>query len=170
MIKAETNEARGVLHAEAERRLLAQFVSGLPGDQVRIQMPINMEHAMRISITATQMEEAKDVRKNTPSRAFGLMVGQSQVSRGRGSWGYSKRPENGPGLGPRNQQGNSGRGVNVTHEGSNAHNFGSLGKIVVYYSLHLLYNFSPCLCSLGELFQIYFHYWKNYFWLNSYFK
>jgi hypothetical protein len=35
IIKSETNEARRVLHAEAERRLLAQYVAGLgglPGD------------------------------------------------------------------------------------------------------------------------------------------
>ena len=42
MVKVETNEARRVLNAETERRLLAQYIaglSGLPGSQVRIQMP-----------------------------------------------------------------------------------------------------------------------------------
>ena len=131
MIKAETNEARRVLHSAAERRLLAQFVAGLAGllDQIRIQMLTNMEHAIRIAITATQMEEAKGVREKIPSRAFGLMVAQSQNNsnyRGseRGRWGYNKRPENGPRLGPRNQQ-FSGRGDNVTPGGSNAHAFGT---------------------------------------------
>ena len=61
---------------------------------------------MRISITATQMEKAKGVRENTPSRAFGLMMAQWQITnsygdRRRGRWGYNKRPENDPGLGPR---------------------------------------------------------------------
>ena len=136
MIKVGTNEARGVLHAEAERRLLAQFLaglSGLPGDQVRIQMPTNMEHAICISITATKMAKAKGVHGNTPSRTFGLMVAQSQIKnsyigRGRGRWDYNKIPENGPGLGPRNQQGNSGRGDNVTPGRSNARTFGALGE------------------------------------------
>ena len=81
IIKAEMPEARHVLYAEAERKLLAQFIaglSGLPGDQVRIQMPTSMEQAICIAVTATQMEEAKGVRGETASHAFGLMVAQSQ--------------------------------------------------------------------------------------------
>jgi hypothetical protein len=69
MIKAETSDAQRVLHAEAERRLLAQFVAGLeglPGDQVRIQMPTNMEHDIRIAITATQMDELGVYEKRFP--------------------------------------------------------------------------------------------------------
>ena len=132
VVKAETNEARRVLHAEAERRLLAQFIaalSGLPGDQVRIQMPTSMEQAIRIAVTATQMAKAQGVREKVSSRAFGLTVARSQNSsnyrgRGKGRWGYNKRPENGPRLGPRDQQ-FSGRGDNVTPGGSNAHAFGT---------------------------------------------
>ena len=74
IVKAETNEARRVLHAESERRLLAQFVAGLaglPADQVRIQIPTNMELAIRIAITATQIEEAKGVERRFPDEHSG---------------------------------------------------------------------------------------------------
>ena len=81
IIKAETREARRLLHAEAEHRLLAQYVAGLeglPGDEVRIQMPTSMEQAICIAVTTTQMEDARDVREKVPSCAFGLKVAQSQ--------------------------------------------------------------------------------------------
>ena len=141
MVKVETAEERKVLHDEAERRLLAQFVAGLagqPGDQVRIQMPTTMEHAIRIAITATQAEEAKGVRDKVPSRAFGLTVAQSQQNsnyhsnnyrgRGRGRWGYNKRPEYGPRLGSRDQYQNSGRSDNIIPGVNNAHTSGTLGR------------------------------------------
>ena len=121
MIKAETSEPRRILHVGAERRLLTIFVAGLeglPGDQVRIQMPTNMEHAICIAITAMQMEDARGVREKVPSRAFGLTVVQSQNHSnyrgcGTGRRGYNKRLENGPRLGPRDQR-FSGKGENVT--------------------------------------------------------
>ena len=72
-------------------------------------MPTSMEHGIRIAVTGKQMDEAKGVRGETPSRELGLTVAQSQNGnnyrgRGKGHWGYNKRLENGPRLGPRDQR------------------------------------------------------------------
>ena len=151
MIKAETVEARRALHAEAERRLLAQFVaglSGMAGDQVRIQMPTSMDQAVCIAITVTQAEEVKGMRDKIPSRAFGLTVAQTQPNNnnnnnnnntherdrdnyrghGRGRWGYNKRYENGPGFGQRDRPQFSRKGDNVTPGGSNTPAPSTLGR------------------------------------------
>ena len=68
-----------------------------------------MKHAIRTAVTATQIDEAKGARRENPSRAFGIMVAQSKNGnnyrgRGKGRWGYNKRLENGPRLGPRDQR------------------------------------------------------------------
>ena len=92
-------------------------------------MPISMEHAIRIAVTATQTEGTRNVREKVPSRASGVKVAQSQNNnnnRGREKSlrGYNKDRGMVQGSGPRDQQ-FSGRGDNVTPGGDNAHTFGT---------------------------------------------
>jgi hypothetical protein len=57
---------QAVLSREADKRLLAAFISGLrgvPGKQVRLQMPGTIDTALNMAIVATNAERAERNQK-----------------------------------------------------------------------------------------------------------
>ena len=85
----EDANAQIALTAEAERRLLAVFIKGNPGLQVRYQMPETLEKALKIATTAAQaeIEREKTQRDRFPPRVFGVRGFSHSNQRGRGRWG-----------------------------------------------------------------------------------
>jgi hypothetical protein len=59
ILHADTPAEQAVLNREAERRLLAAFITGprgAPGKHVRIQMPGTVDKALNMAISTTQAE------------------------------------------------------------------------------------------------------------------
>jgi hypothetical protein len=53
-------EEQAVINQEAERRLIAAFINGLtgvPGKQIRLQMPKTIDKALNMAIIATNAEK-----------------------------------------------------------------------------------------------------------------
>jgi hypothetical protein len=81
---------QAVINQEADRRLLAAFISGLigvPGKQVRLQMPDHIDKALNMAIIATkaEQEERASVREdrgiNAKVFAVELLVRDSRGNR-----------------------------------------------------------------------------------------
>ena len=75
---------QAVINKEAERRLLASFINGLigvPGRQVRTQMPDNIDKALNMAIIATNAKKEERVlgREDRGTSAKVFMVGGNHV-------------------------------------------------------------------------------------------
>jgi hypothetical protein len=79
---------QAVINQEADRRLLAAFINGLtgaPGKQVMLQMPINIDRALNVAMIATnaEKEEKASVRGDRGSnyRVFAVRGNRAEGNR-----------------------------------------------------------------------------------------
>jgi hypothetical protein len=92
---SENAEAQAVINQEADRRLLAAFINGLvgvPGRQVRLQMPETIDKALNMAVNATnaEREEKASVRDDRGMSARVFAVGgrsnRYEKPRGKIQW------------------------------------------------------------------------------------
>jgi len=86
-----------VINQEADRRLLAAFINGLiglPGKQVRLQIPENVDKALNIAIVATnaEREEKTLVREDRGinGRVFAVRGNRGGTSHSSGGYRHEK--------------------------------------------------------------------------------
>ena len=112
---SENAVEQAVINQEADRRLLAAFInglSGLPGKQVRLQMPKNIDKALNKAIVANiaEREERAMTRDNRGASAQVFAVGGSRGNntgnkrhgqpRGRNRWSGNRGARFQHGTGP----------------------------------------------------------------------
>ena len=115
---------QAVINREADRRLLAAFINGLiglPGKQVRLQMPENIDKTLNMAIVATKAEREENtlVREDRGANARVFTVGgnrggtlynsrgnRNEKPRGKFQWSRGRGAGSSYGAGPTQ---NSGR-------------------------------------------------------------